>query len=401
MSRRRARFRQELADLRAALSEVGVLSDQSVETQRRHACRSLDRFLLPRLGEPSLPLVVALIGSTGAGKSTLLNSVARRLVSPPGVLRPTTDEVVVWTAPRYADALGGLGRLVLDDHPLAQAVALIDAPDLDSDLADHQAGALEAAESADALIVVTTAARYGDAVPWEVLGGVVRRRMAVVLNRLPTRGRGARLDLMARLRQHSHSEVPVLTISEQLVNEGRLPRQAVQRLGSLLREWGADAGTIRTEAFERAADRTAADLKMVEEAVTSRLALRPRLAEIARGCHLEAAEELVGIGHRRRHWWGRARPAHLPEQQIRSSLVDAARQTRRMAALAGIGAIIDLSIPDVALAGQVPSTREALWGLFESEAERLVRALIPWPDEITERLRSGIGALDYNDYPDE
>src|SRR5262245_55006018 len=36
--------------------------------------------------------VVALAGATGSGKSSLFNALARMELSPPGVLRPTTDQ---------------------------------------------------------------------------------------------------------------------------------------------------------------------------------------------------------------------------------------------------------------------------------------------------------------------
>jgi hypothetical protein len=66
-------------------------------------------------------------------------------------------------------------------------LALLDAPDLDSVVAANRDAADQLLAAADLWLFVTTAARYGDAVPWETLR-VARDRgtpLAIVLDRVP------------------------------------------------------------------------------------------------------------------------------------------------------------------------------------------------------------------------
>ena len=141
------------------------------------------------------PLVVVLLGPTGAGKSTLFNTIAGRAASQTGVLRPTTRAAVVLLHPAdrealAAGALAGIEPALLrfvEVPSIEPGLALVDAPDIDSiehanrDLADRLA------EAADLCLFVTTATRYADRVPWDVLARVRERRlpMLVVVNRMP------------------------------------------------------------------------------------------------------------------------------------------------------------------------------------------------------------------------
>jgi len=136
-----------------------------------------------------------LLGPTGAGKSTLFNTIAGRAASQTGVLRPTTRAAVVLLHPADREALetGALAGIdpellrFVDDPSIEPGLALVDAPDIDSiehanrDLADRLA------EAADLCLFVTTATRYADRVPWDVLARVRERQlpMLVVVNRMP------------------------------------------------------------------------------------------------------------------------------------------------------------------------------------------------------------------------
>jgi energy-coupling factor transporter ATP-binding protein EcfA2 len=141
------------------------------------------------------PLVVLLLGPTGAGKSTLFNTIAGRAASPTGVLRPTTRSAVVLAhrddeGPLRIGALAGLdaGSIrVVADPAAEQGLALVDAPDVDSIEHANREIADRLVEAADLCIFVTTAARYADRVPWNVLARVRERGLpiVVVVNRLP------------------------------------------------------------------------------------------------------------------------------------------------------------------------------------------------------------------------
>jgi energy-coupling factor transporter ATP-binding protein EcfA2 len=152
-------------------------------------------FLLPRARDLDAPLLVVLLGPTGAGKSSLINALAGAPVSRTGVLRPTTrDAVAVGTAADLArlveaGSLAGvpaerLETRVVDGRP---GIVLADAPDVDSVEHDNRTLADGLLEAADLCLFVTTATRYADRVPWDVLARAEQRRLpvVVVLNRMP------------------------------------------------------------------------------------------------------------------------------------------------------------------------------------------------------------------------
>ena len=61
----------------------------------RDLSKQLDDYVLPRLQRIEAPLLAVVGGSTGAGKSTLVNSLIGRVVTKPGVIRPTTKSPVL------------------------------------------------------------------------------------------------------------------------------------------------------------------------------------------------------------------------------------------------------------------------------------------------------------------
>ena len=208
-----------------------------VEAARGSRLRLLDQLndhLLPRLEQLSTPAVVVAAGSTGAGKSTLVNSLLGTEVSAAGVLRPTTRRPVLVHHPADAD--------LLTDHPLRavvdvvehervpRGIALLDAPDLDSVLASNRQTAHRLLEAADLWLFVTTAARYGDALPWRVLEAAMERKasVAMVLNRVPPDALGTvRGDLLVRLRDRGMDGVPLFVVPDAGAHEGLLTADAV------------------------------------------------------------------------------------------------------------------------------------------------------------------------------
>jgi energy-coupling factor transporter ATP-binding protein EcfA2 len=182
-----------LAAERAGLEPTG-------EEPARRAARLRDHLaghVLPRARSLEAPLLVLLIGPTGAGKSSLLNALAGRAVSRSGVLRPTTRELVALIRPEARDALladgaplallAGARVRVVEDPDAPEGIALVDAPDVDS--VEHANRALtdRLAEAADLGLFVTTATRYADRVPWDVLARARDRGLplVVVVNRMP------------------------------------------------------------------------------------------------------------------------------------------------------------------------------------------------------------------------
>ncbi len=237
----------------------------------------LDDYLVPRLRAPEAPLLAVIGGSTGAGKSTLVNSLVGRVVSEAGVLRPTTRTPVLvchpddhhWFSgmrvlpdltrawvPRQSDAEADGEE---DDDPLVpvldddeqvlrvetagtvpRGLALLDAPDVDSLVAENRRLAARLISAADVWIMVTTASRYADAVPWHLLRTAKEHdaSLVTVLDRVPHQvvAEVAR-QYGALLTKAGLGEVPRFTVPElpeSTGNGGLLPATAVAPLRAWL-----------------------------------------------------------------------------------------------------------------------------------------------------------------------
>ncbi|WP_235929721.1 GTPase, partial [Cellulomonas citrea] len=206
----------------------------SAAASRARLVDQLGEHLIPRLTQLSAPAVVVVAGSTGAGKSTLVNSLVGAEVSAAGVLRPTTRQAVLVHHP--------LDAALLDHHPVMDAVvvvaheavprgiALLDAPDLDSVVEENRDWAHRLLESADLWLFVTTATRYGDALPWQVLGAAAERgtTVAMVLNRVPAASLSTvRRDLLDRMRERGLADAPLFTVPDAGPQTGPLEPSAV------------------------------------------------------------------------------------------------------------------------------------------------------------------------------
>ncbi|MEO7295386.1 MAG: GTPase domain-containing protein [Candidatus Limnocylindria bacterium] len=174
---------------RRAATAPGEEREARADVLRRH----VEEYLLPRAADLDAPLLVVILGSTGSGKSSLLNALADDAVSPSGVLRPTTRQPI---AVLHPDDLRGRIKVVAQrsglelrpDERARRGLVIVDAPDFDSVEVENRERALGLLEVADLVIFVTTATRYADQVPWEVLGRVRQRGVPLltVLNRLPS-----------------------------------------------------------------------------------------------------------------------------------------------------------------------------------------------------------------------
>jgi hypothetical protein len=262
------RLRMQIATLSLTLDVPEVAA---ARREREGLLSQLDDYLLPRLRRRDAPLLAVIGGSTGAGKSTLTNSLVRRTVSRSGVLRPTTRSPVLVHHPYDSGAFLSqriLPRLtrVTSEAPeplqpidpnapritglrlvphegLAPGMAIIDAPDIDSLVETNRDLAVQLLQAADLWIFVTTAARYADAMPWELLQQASERgvAVAVVLDRVPPESLAdLRVHLATRLRDRGLSGVPMFVIPEVETVDGFLPEPLVQPLQLWLRRVAGD-----------------------------------------------------------------------------------------------------------------------------------------------------------------
>ena len=265
-------LRSRVADVRLALD---LPSAVQARVDRAQLLDQIDDYLLPRLRSDAAPLLVVVGGSTGAGKSTLVNSLLGAQVSPAGVLRPTTRWPVLVHHPldqrwfstdrilpglprltggdgaaatdRETGARAGLRLVASDALPLG--LALLDAPDIDSVVEENRALATQLLGAADLWLFVTTAARYADAVPWELLEAAERRRvhLALVLDRVDA---GAVTPVATHLRQmldaHGLQDATILLVPESAPVEGLLPERSVGAVADWLTALGGDPAARAT-----------------------------------------------------------------------------------------------------------------------------------------------------------
>ena len=237
--------------------------------------RQLDDYILPRSASVDNPLTIVVGGSTGAGKSTLVNTLLGEPLTQSGAIRPTTRHPVLLyraedeaalsperflpTLPRTrtsgmnagSQALPGLDPKIaralipITTSALPQGIALIDAPDIDSVSEENRTLAKELLSAADLWLFVTTANRYADAVPWELLHEAAARSIAiaVVLNRVPEGDEEAiENDLRRMLDEAGIHAVLIHTVTEQPRDaSGMLAPVSLAPLTLWIRELGADA----------------------------------------------------------------------------------------------------------------------------------------------------------------
>ncbi|MFZ0531205.1 MAG: GTPase, partial [Propionicimonas sp.] len=253
------RLRDALAEVRLPLELPGSVAAAG---EARGFVAQLDDYVLPRLDRLDAPLLAVIGGSTGAGKSTLVNSLLGRVVTEPGVIRPTTRSPVLVHHPEDAEwfasdqILPGLARgagasrdartlQVVPEASLPRGLALLDAPDVDSVVGENRALAAQLLAAADLWLFVTSAARYADAVPWEYLRSAAERNavVAVVLDRVPPAAMGeVPVHLGQMMGQRGLGASPLFAVPETEVDEaGLLPPAAVAPIRDWLGEVAADA----------------------------------------------------------------------------------------------------------------------------------------------------------------
>ncbi|WP_435199400.1 ABC transporter [Janibacter sp. GS2] len=268
-------LRDEVERSRPALD---LPSTRAASDGRQALLNQLDDYVIPRLAAIDAPLLAVVGGSTGSGKSTLVNSVLRREVSRSGVLRPTTtspvlihhpedeswfrDARVLPSLPRVTGAPGepqpGTVRLV-PSRELPSGMAVLDAPDIDSVVSANRELAAQLLSAADLWLFVTTAARYADAIPWQLLRQASERgtAVAIVLDRVDRPAMPeVRSHLIEMLRDQGMETSPVFTIPEtELDAHGLVPEADIERLHNWLTALAGDQlarGTIVRQTLDGA-----------------------------------------------------------------------------------------------------------------------------------------------------
>src|SRR3954447_10655426 len=314
---------QQLRDCVAA-APLGLATtgrDAAARTARA-VVDQIDDYLLPRLRDLDAPLLTVVGGSTGAGKFTLVNSVLRTRVTAPGVLRPTprSPVLVCSTADRAAfsgdrvppglarttgegDTTSGITLVVTEALP--PGLALVDAPDVDSVVEANRDLAGQLLAAADLWVFVTTAARYADAVPWDLLRTAQERgtALAVVLDRVPPEAVGeVAEDLAGMLQRAGLSGARLFVIEERPLADGLLPEDQVGPLRQWLHALAADqeqrAAVVRQTlagALQSLDDRVSAVVAGVEEQAAAAEALHAA-ADAAYARARAAVDEGVGNG---------------------------------------------------------------------------------------------------------
>ncbi|GAA2024922.1 dynamin family protein [Terrabacter terrae] len=317
-----ARLLESVKALRSAVSDTTLPLDlpgaPEARSARTRLLDQLDDYVIPRLTALDAPLLAVVGGSTGAGKSTLVNSVVGREVSLPGVLRPTTRSPVLihhpsdaawFSGPRVLPGLAritgrhsasdgpGAVRLVSTDE-VAAGLALLDAPDIDSVVEANRDLANQLLAAADLWIFVTTAARYADAVPWELLHDASERgtAVAVVLDRVPAAAVDEiRTHLASMLREQGLDQAPIFTVVESELVDGLLPRGQTERLTAWLAALAGDAAAradVVRQTLEGALTSLESRTQALVTAAEEQTAAGRALVHVASAAYEEAAAEV-------------------------------------------------------------------------------------------------------------
>jgi energy-coupling factor transporter ATP-binding protein EcfA2 len=377
-------LRHRVAALRLNLASPGAEAARAAQAE---LVAQVDDYLLPRLRQIDAPLLAVVGGSTGAGKSTLVNTLVGDNVTKAGWLRPTTRGPVLVCNPAderwFAEgrilpdlsrttgdgSQGGGGQSGGTLHVVTHAkvpagLALLDAPDIDSVVRQNRQLAGQLLAAADLWIFCTTAARYADAVPWELLRQAQQRStaLAVVLNRVPPEGvRDISTHLATMLTDNGLRRATVFTIPETTLpgESDRLPDAVVAPLrawlGRLAGDAEARAEVIRTTldgALQSMRQRVSAVAREVDDQLVAAALLRDeadqfyadaardvddgvRSGTVLRGEVLARWQEFVGTGELTRSLeqrigrlrdrvtaflTGRSAPTEAVEQALESSL---------------------------------------------------------------------------------
>ncbi|MFF9840376.1 dynamin family protein [Streptomyces sp. NPDC013740] len=403
---------------------------------RAELLAQLDDYLVPRLRDPDAPLLAVVGGSTGAGKSTLVNSLVGRRVSEAGVLRPTTRTPVLVCHPEDHHWFAGmrvlpqLTRVWLPQHEdeqpnaaeepeeenslrvetaatLPRGLALLDAPDIDSLVVENRLLAAELICAADIWVMVTTASRYADAVPWHLLRTAKEydATLVTVLDRVPHQVIGeVSRQYEALLDKAGLGDLPRFTIPELPESagggSGLLPDTAV----APLRGWLTQC-VQNPAARQQAVGRTAAgvidslDTRMPElaGAVAAQYAAAVRLGGAVESAYAEQGQRVreqirrgaVLAGDARTRW--RGYPRDSTAEELLDALVESLAALVQCAVAAADERVRDAWHREPAAGALAPGDRT---GPGKDAGERIAMTVRRWRRVLEEMVEEEVRGME-------
>ena len=402
----------------------------------------LDDYLVPRLKEPEAPLLAVVGGSTGAGKSTLVNSLVGRRVSEAGVLRPTTRTPVLVCHPEDHHWFSGM-RVLPDltrvwvphqdrrGRPAAarertpraccasrpptpsRAASPSSTPPTSTPWSPTTASwPPNSICAADIWVMVTTAARYADAVPWHLLRTAKEydATLVTVLDRVPhqvvsevSRQYGALLT------KAGLGDVPRFTVPElpeSAWGGGLLPASAVASLRTWLVHLAQDPAA-RQHAMARTAHGVLNSLKArmpeLASAAAAQYAAALRLTSAVDGAYdseharvrgrLQAGAVLAGDALKR---W-RAFPLDCTAGELLDALVESLAALLLCAVTAADERVEEAWRREPAARAPELTDRDPS---LESAEHRIGMAVRRWRRELEEFAEEEVRDLDRNVAPD-